>query len=351
MNRIKVGDFRDSKKKKLYQYMLWGADGFAFQVEPTIFRGHPSLNSYTLAGTRKNTREELIGQFQIEDPEQFREKFDMSCGGSGQEGSRIATLHSSALCALLFFYRVSPEHPCRLLIEEKWYTFTHVRFEYQNPVIEHPSNIDVALLGVEEDSDEPVVLFLESKFAEYYLSSGRTSNEISTAYQKHAYGKAIYADTCLDKLGLKAEPRVSRKGDECFVLRTKDGKTCYLDGLKQMVSHYIGVRKRVDDPFCEPQEEGDAVIANAIAKGAKVLLGEILFPLFQPKKEGEDDCHGPYQKKYQTLADILNAQLKKDGQDGKITVLKELLFYDQVYQEEGGLEDKIRQFYFSWRQV
>lgn len=43
----------------------------------------------------------------------FDAKFGQACSGFGREERRIATLHSSSLCALLFFYNVTKEHPLK----------------------------------------------------------------------------------------------------------------------------------------------------------------------------------------------------------------------------------------------
>ena len=86
----------------------------------------------------------------------------MACGGSGQEERRITTLHSSSLCALLFFYNVTDNHPLTI---KGVGTFKESVFEFRSPVRdeEHPSCMDVVLIG-EDEEHKPLVLFLESKF-------------------------------------------------------------------------------------------------------------------------------------------------------------------------------------------
>lgn len=345
MDLIAFEGFSDRKTSALYECM-WGGDAFDLPVErtPVRWRGKEirSKNSYTLAGSaerRADTCDVLVKEFAIPDPALFREKFKQSCGGSGGEGSRIATLHSSALCALLFFYPVSKEHPCTLTIEGKGYTFTESCFEYQNPVLKggRPSNIDVVLIGRQNGAKGQTVLFLESKFAEYYLSSGKTSGKISMEYRADPYGERIYEDKCLGKMGLAIEPR----GSEFFALRAQEN--CYPAGLKQMISHYIGVRNRCDELEKAGNRDPKDKVAAAIASGAKVLLGEILFPI--PLAEAED-CRDAYQEKYEILADILNKQLQEDKMDGKITVIRHLLSYAQLQKGAAG-KSKINQFYFA----
>lgn len=140
------------KKRELYECM-WGSPKFDFPVEKTLYRESRTPNSYTFSKTSaKNKdicRERLADLFTIADKDLFRQKFKQSISGNGQELKRIATVHSSSLCALLFFYNVSTENPYTMEIEGGKYIFTYSRFEYQNRVIEgrNPSNIDVVLVG------------------------------------------------------------------------------------------------------------------------------------------------------------------------------------------------------------
>ena len=128
----------------------------------------------------------LINIFNIKDSTLFEEKYKMAVGGSGNEGDKITTLHSSSLCALLHFYNVE-KHALTLEFKTKnnkngeikrRVRFTKSVFEFKSPVIDNPSNMDVVLIGKDETSNEDVVLFLESKFAEYYLSAGTTCRGI-----------------------------------------------------------------------------------------------------------------------------------------------------------------------------
>ena len=54
-----------------------------------------------------------------------------------------------------------------------------------------PSNMDVTLVGYEKDApSKPVVLFLESKFTEYYAEP-KVKMDIADSYLKNQYGKVI----------------------------------------------------------------------------------------------------------------------------------------------------------------
>ena len=70
-------------------------------------------------------RTRLTEIFKIANNELFKQKFSQSISGSGQELKRIATVHSSSLCALLFFYNVSEVNPYIMEIEEEEYVFTY----------------------------------------------------------------------------------------------------------------------------------------------------------------------------------------------------------------------------------
>ena len=123
MNKIDFGTMSRGKRA-LYECM-WGSKDFDLPVEKTVFKGSPSNNSYTFADTSAANadicRNRLAELFGIKHHGLFKEKFSQSCGGDGQEWKRIATLHSSALCALLFFYHVSEENPYMMEIAGKKY--------------------------------------------------------------------------------------------------------------------------------------------------------------------------------------------------------------------------------------
>lgn len=344
MNRIAFEEIKNPNIYDLYDRM-WGSSLFDFPVEKTLLNdGSVSNNSYTFTNTSPTNEEicrnRLAELFGIQCRDLFKEKFAQSCGGNGQELKRIGTLHSSALCALLFFYNVTEENPYSMEIGGDEYVFTYSRFEYQNTVIKgrNPSNIDVVLIGTEKASEKPVVLFLESKFSEYYQGVSKQSKEITAAYLDNQYSKALYKDDVLDRMGIRKEKR-----NDAFILySTKDA--CYLEGIKQMISHYIGVRN-----LCDSSERKDDLVAQAVSAGAKILLGEIFFTkgIGRLHLETGEECFASYRKKYLILADILNEQLKNDGMSEKFTVLGDILSYSQFQNKTFIRESQIKRFYFE----
>lgn len=331
------------KKRDLYECM-WGSPEFDFPVEKTLFRGSISPNSYTFSKTsavdEDMCRDRLADIFQIANHNLFRQKFSQSIGGSGQELKRIATVHSSSLCALLFFYNVTEENPYTMEIEGEEYIFTYSCFEYQNKVIEgrNPSNMDVVLVGTHKDTGMPVVFFVESKFSEYYE---RTGNQLKIAveYLSNKYSEPIYKSNCMGDMGLHI---VERPDDTEFLLTSDE--ICYLEGIKQMISHYVGVRN-----FCDAPVEKDKVIAKAVSDGAKILLGTILFTkgIGQLAIGNGKKAFDSYQEKYFILAGAVNNQLGMDGMGGRVTVLRDILSYSQFQNSSCIKEEQIKRFYFG----
>lgn len=334
----------NKKKSALYECM-WGSKEFDFPVEKTVYKGKVTDNSYTFANTANTTedgcRDVLADLFGIKEKEVFRSKFKQSISGSGQELKRIGTMHSSSLCALLFFYNVTEDNPYIMEIDGEEYVFTYSCFEYQNTVIKgrNPSNMDVVLVGKHNKSGKIVVFFLESKFSEYYERTGKQL-EIAAAYLQNIYGKFIYRDAGIAKMGFEV---VEEKENKNFILRSDEN--CYMEGIKQMISHYIGVRN-----LCDKPDAKDDIVANAVSKGAKVLLGEILFTkgIGQlPIDDNGEGCFEAYQKKYRVLAKVLNDQLTKDGMSDRITVLHDILSYSGFRDKEYVCEERVKKFYFE----
>ena len=173
-------DFDGMKKKNkaLYQ-ALWEGVNFDAAVDQTWDKKYKKYSSNSYSFSKASL---LINIFNIKDSTLFEEKYKMAVGGSGNEGDKITTLHSSSLCALLHFYNVTEDNPLTMAINGREIKFTDSIFEFKSRVIDNPSNMDVVLIGKNEKSYENVVLFLESKFAEYYLSAGTTCRGISKKY-------------------------------------------------------------------------------------------------------------------------------------------------------------------------
>ena len=303
-------------------------------------------NSYAFIPANReqdSTVKTLIEQFGIKDEPCFKEAFKKACSGAGDEGSKILTVHSSSLCALLHFYSISNNNKAVIEIEGNQYCFSLVTFEFKNRVISGASNVDVVLLGEKLDSpNEKVVLFLESKFAEYITDVG--NRHISKRYYtKNQYGKEVYESEEFEKIYEKDE-KDSNDPKE-FILRDKQGLTCYIQGIKQMISHYIGIRRLVaEGPGKYERSEAERKIISAVEeKSTHVLLGEVLFAdkIGGIRGRGKDKTFfEDYKNRYKDLAEILN----KVNDENRFQVVKEDIEYRQF---DWIKEDQIRKYYYQ----
>lgn len=327
-----------SKKSKFLYETMWGNLKSDFPVEKTkVADNRFSDNSYAFVGTSTDDedicRDRIANLFGITDRYIFKEKFHQACGGDGHEIERIGTLHSSALCALLFFYNVTESNPLIMNVNGRNCKFTYSRFEFQNRVIKgrRPSNMDITLVGEYADNNTPVILFLESKFSEY-IERPSKKLDISDAYMQNLISGNIYQNT-LCNLGIT----VSKSDGKTFTITSDE--LCYLEGIKQMISHFIGVNNFIEKgPVTK-----DNKIISARNDDAHIYLGAILFDKgigdFEISKGVK--CFESYKEKYESLADILNSQ------GTPVHVIKELFSYTMFENSDFIKEDKIKEIYFQ----
>ena len=245
----------------------------------------------------------------LSDEESFAEKFEEAVSGDGNEIRRINRLGSSSLLALLFFYRVSKDHVLKLTLNDRndrECVFDEVHFECKNPIMEGSrkcSNMDVLLLG-RDSSNKSVALFLECKFSEY-LNRSRAVKGISPVY------KGIYEE--FFECGWDLLEFDSKDGT--VSLKMKDsGMPSYCHGIKQMISHCMGLRYLCSKKSRETSSKGEKVsLADK-----DIFLGEILFNGFC-----DTDYFGCYEKLYKDFAGHVPDK-------EKFTVLNELLTYQKV---------------------
>ena len=170
------------------------------------------------------------------DLETFRRGYNMAVAGDGDEESKILTIHSSSLLALLCFFSVSSAHP--LTVGEDKYT--EVLFEVKNVVIRaderNPSNVDVVLVSKTEDGRARKLLFLESKFTEYI-----THGHAELAPKYHEYYN-ILKDSLPDlKFSIANYDVLHKNGSVSTVFGLTSDERQYLGGIKQAFSHLLGI--------------------------------------------------------------------------------------------------------------
>lgn len=317
-----------SPNKKIYKE-LWEGIKLPGPVQKTWYKNgknsRESDNSYIFEvdsvdrrdikeGDEKALRNGIKKIFKLNSVEDLETKFHSACFGKGHEYKEILRLHSSSLCPFLIFSFISSTNPLELKLDNKKYIFTKVYFEYENLVIDvdHPSCVDIVLVS----KDNKVILFLESKFSEY-LSSGDVS--ISPSY-KEKYPK-IFNKDFLDNFDFEL-----RKDNKIGI---KEG-TAYSEGIKQMLSHYIGLENYISNKLCDKRKLPDK---------AKIYLGEILFDFKCAKDEFNN-----YTTIYSKMASSLN-----NLNSGKIHVLKEPLKYSLFAKDDCSykLSENVKQFYFG----
>lgn len=331
-------EFDKMEKKKHVMYKsMWANLPDSFQIEKTRYKDKLSDNSYQFSNTMINKTnvescaDGLSDLFKIAERDIFRCKLKQISNGNGQELRRITTMHSSALCALLFFYNVTRDHTLELRLDDNDCEFYCSVFEYKNIVIKgrNPSNVDVVLIGTEKSTGQRVILFLESKFAEFYNDTSKELSGVSGEYMRNEYGKDIY-----EKLVALQKYILEPDSDDNFKITSK--KFCYLEGIKQMISHYIGIRN-----LCNGIKYEEKRCFNELIKteDAKIYLGTICYD-----KGFAELAFNNYQKQYSALVSILNDVTPSET---NITVLPELLRYSQD-ELKGFVNDSIRKYYFEY---
>lgn len=252
----------------------------------------------------------------------FRTRFLEAAYGKGREFRKITQLNSSALVALMCFYPVNELNPIKITLvadgTNHTLSLTEVHLEKENPVYSpnYPSSIDIALYGKDVSSGENVVLFLESKFGEYFSSKNcRAGKSYSSDYREIA---KIQSEQNLLDINFKAD----ESGVEVI------GPTHYCDGIKQMISHYIGSEKSY-----ELNQENRTI-----------YLGTILFD-FSSLAQGSEISLNDYKTCYKGLARILNKIANNHKKD--IRLIDDAFTYQEFFSKVGEfkLDEDVKEFY------
>lgn len=330
---------------------VWGDKEFKnVSIAPN---SEKSPSSYKFVGESEDVCKIIKSVYEIENEELFNRQYSKAVSGNGNESDKILTLHSSSRLALLTFYNIDADNTLILNINGKPVEFDFSTFEFKNPVIGYPSNMDIVLVS----KDRKIVLFLESKFSEYYMSAGNKSAAISTQYASNKYSQYFYDKEWLKTIGIGTSYNPECNTQKKFFLSMKDEKVNYLDGFKQMISHYIGIRRRIeekkritsDTSSDENKRISDTILSVLWDSESVIYLGEILFDrIFLPERcEGELDPQAilkDYGKLYSSLAAKMNEIIAIDKLAHKFIVLSEELKYSDILQQVK-IEPIIKDFY------
>lgn len=291
-------------------------------LENSPFRGRISKKSLRIK--LEDNGQDLASIFDL-DHRVFGEKYLQAISGDGQEARRIRTLHSSSLLSLLCFYGVSEERPLLLSLDGRRVKFTASYFEKKNPIgidetgKNHDSNIDIVLIGKDVVTGKDIVLFLESKFSEYLTWGGH--NGISNYVYKETYDQ-LKRGKYLERMGLKFVESPVKAGYS-NLMAIKGYTPHYASGIKQMISHFLGVRNAADDQAYRDYD---------------IYLGEILYK-FPDSIDASERKFKDYNQLYGVLAEGLNSLL-----DSKFKVIDHCLTYQEVFTDYK-MDHAVKAFY------
>ena len=174
----------------------------------------------------------------------------------------------------------------------------------------YSSHIDVKLTGTCEGKS--VSLYLESKFSEYVNQRGNTSFSYTDDYN------SIYS-----KLQGKIEDLdINIGSDKITLVQTNNKRPArYWQGIKQMISHYLGMKNCKDE-------------------SKLIYLGEILYD-FRPDIYKPNDFFGDYEDIHKQLVDALE---EIESQPQTFKVGKNILTYQGLFINYS-LDERVRELY------
>jgi len=315
------------KKHCLYKTWWTGNGGPKYSDSSCLF---VNTKDKTKEELREETIKTLCDIFDLA-PEPFKHKFKSATKNNLLELRRISTLHSSSLIALLCFYNLEKVPLPYTMPDGTSCIFTNSYFECQNKIknAPSPSNVDVVLTGKIKGTNQNVVLFLESKFSEYL--EGNKKDDISDSVYGQIYQKL---ENQLKEVGVSFNK--NKEGTK-WSIQSDSNDSYYCEGVKQMISHYLGITYGIDELGCFGKEKS---YCHLFSKDYdKIYLGEILFDF-----EDTSIDNGKlkkYKEIYKILASKLNAM-----RDDKFTVLSDILTYQEVFNgKELCLDENVKKFY------
>lgn len=317
-------------------------------VEKTKWRDKDSDNSFCFINPtvkyKQRVNEVLKKLKEVFDirSDSFDEKYHMAISGDGQEVKRISTLHSSSLAALLLLYSVKDKtFKCKL--DGKDYTFYDCFFEVKTNVKDsHFSNMDVVLIGKNSEGKN-IIFFLESKFSEY-LNTGMCNNISLDTYEDEYNKLGLTGDKVIS--GLHFGIGMGKDNVRCLQIISSDPNIPqYCSGIKQMISHYIGVSNyiRYGEKAMDPKQKEMRFFDNLVSllnDGADIILGEVLFAFDDEINKGASKL-STYSSAYKELAKILNDNPNKLS---NLYILPEVLTYQELLKGFE-LDKKVKAFY------
>ncbi|MCH5225528.1 MAG: hypothetical protein J1D77_05985 [Muribaculaceae bacterium] len=174
--------------------------------------------------------------FGIGENPNFDRAFEIVAFGQGNEIVKMNSLQSSSLLSLLFFYPLF-ENTGNYIISDN-VVYNKCFFEIKNKVVKFPSNVDILLCS----EDKKKLLFLESKFTEY--TKIKCDEEYGSTYFS-LYEKLKNHNVFPDYFSIENGNNMK--------IHLKDGNRQYIEGIKQTISHIIGLFR---GPYLPGKDQG-----------------------------------------------------------------------------------------------
>ena len=345
---LKKIEFSDARINTFYK-SIWGNNSLDLSLRKKRTSCEFNLKNDSIEQTLRDI-------FEIENKKLFEEKLDQAVSGDGKEENKIINMRSSSLCSLLFFYNVTKSNKLQLELNGDVCIFEESLFEFKNEVIRNPSNMDVVLLG-HNNNGEKVILFLESKFGEYYFDITKLNQNYDVPYSYYQKYQTLYEKIEKD-LSIKSDFEMKKKSSGKMFEIYPERNEHYIGGIKQMISHYIGVENFAKGEYVNANNSRMNIISKFIKTkyseqelldklrdDSEIYLAEIVFD------KGIGDIkiseNVTYLSDYENLHKELSMILTKDNKIQNVHIVNDLLHYSDYRQWNHKIENKIIEYYFG----
>jgi hypothetical protein len=254
-------------------------------------------------------------RFALENDGNFKHNIERLFNGSGDESSKFYAVDSSSRLSFLCFSSwIEKNGYVEIEIKGKGpVKFTQLYFEAKNKVIKSPSNVDVLLVSKKED----ILLYLESKFTEYV----RDADEKAGFSKGYIESKNPGIKELMKELVSKdiVSEYFDDKGARAVV--SKNHPLTYPQGIKQMISHFIGVCKGPS------LSDKDFNTISKLWRGAEhIYLGSVLYQFSDKEFDAYSKCH-------EELANVLNDKRLVIKADKIIKVIGKPFTYQELVKK------------------
>ena len=209
-------------------------------------------------------------------PERFLRMF---LAGSGSELiCKACAKHSSSMLAYNFFHWVSEDTPLEFFDLK----FTDVAFEVRLPCLlpQFPANLDIALI----DRDHKTILFLESKFTEYFHNC---RFEISKSYEG-----VVNCSWLVESYRRQTK---------------KPGVQGYYDGIKQNICHLIAL----DRLMKQDEASREMLESQNLPADYKVCFANIVFEPDSERFKNDHVAFANYKSLFESFVEIVNGRFSE----------------------------------------